>query len=219
MYRIIIAVLALVALAACKADQVEIRLSASDLSAAVSGKLAEVPYEAVYSSLGGLNAEKQEQLDQLRQIAESHMDVSAFDVMSLSSTTTVTITGKLPLIAASAMADADFVYGLVVEDVEDPELSAFGHRLSVVTGNRFYPMLDEMQAIDLEAGPDAVNPVVFRISADGKSDFKILAGGYSVEGESVGIGVMAIPAGESYALSFSGGAYDEVGASLLFSKP
>ena len=76
-----------------------------------------------------------------------------------------------------------------------------------------------MQGVNYMSAPDEVNPVRFRLKADGDNDLQVLAGGFSLDGANFGVRIVSIPQGESTSLTFKGGAYDAVGGTVLFSKP
>jgi hypothetical protein len=217
MRRILVGLLVLLALAGCKADMLEVRVTAGDLADVLAGKSVEVPFEANFRSFGDLDAEQREDLKHLQEIAERYLDIEDFQVNNDGSSTTVEIEGTLPLVGADAAAG--YVYALVVDSVDEPTLAAFPYRLRLAAGDRFSAMEDEMQGVNYMSAPDEVNPVQFRLKADGDDALEVLAGGFSMGGENFGVRTVSIPQGEAASLTFKGGAYDDVGGTLLFSKP
>ena len=217
MRGVLLALLALLALTGCKADMLEVRVTASDLADVVAGKTVEVPFEASFRSFGDLDAKEREDLKHLQEIAERYLAIEGFQVDNDGTSTTVEIEGTLPLVSGDS--DTNYVYALVVDKVDEPELASFPYRLGLAAGDRFSAMEDEMQGVNYMSAPDEVNPVQFRLKADGGSDLKVLAGGFSVGGENFGVQIVSIPQGESASLTFKGGAYDDVGGTLLFSNP
>lgn len=217
MQRILAGLLALLCLAGCRADLIEVRVSAGDLAAALAGERVEVPFEATYETFGALDADERRDLEHLREIAERYLVIEDFEVANVGSSTTVEIEGMLPLVRRDELHR--HVYALVVEKANEPGLDAFPYRLSLAAGERFAAMKKEMQGVNYMSAPDDVNPVRFRLRADGEGGMHVLAGGFSLDGASHGISVVSIPQGRSVSLTFKGGAYDAVGGTLLLSEP
>lgn len=217
---LILVSLVAVLLAGCKADVVQVRLTATDVTDAVSGKVVDLPFEAKYKSFGSLDAKQRAQLDHIREIAKRYIDIEEFQISATASGVSVEIEGSIPLIYhANSSGGEDYAYAVVIEATDDPNLAKFPLHVRVATGARYGMMEDEMQGVSYMSAAEKVNPLQFRLRANGGGDMQILAGGFEVDGERFAIRSLTIPSGESLAISFSGGIYDDISGSFLMAQP
>lgn len=209
---------ALVLLAGCKAEMVEVRLSAKDILAAIGNEVVMVPFEATFTTFGKMDAEKRAQMEHVEEIASRYLEIEDFQLRTADSKTVIEIEGMLPVVAASGAAAQSSAYVIVINDNDDPALSAFPYSVSLETGAKFGAMEREMHGVNFMLAPDENHPVQFRIRG-GENEMRLLAGGFELDGQKYATRVVDLPAGKSVALTFRGGAYDDVGGGFLISAP
>ncbi len=216
-WKVVGYVLALVVLAGCKAESIQIRLSASDIDKALSGEAVSVPFKAQYRNFGDLKDDDRAKLDDLEKIARQYLAIDDFDVSSNDNSVMVEVDGTIPVVtAANKGASPVSPWVISVEDSAEG-IDQFPLRVSIVSTSDFNAMSDKMEDVSFMSNPDEFNPVQFRLKGSSASDLKVLAGGFQMDGDNYSLKVVAIPAGESATLNFSGGAYDGTAASFLLS--
>jgi sulfate adenylyltransferase subunit 1 (EFTu-like GTPase family) len=218
MKRLVVGLAVAVALAGCKAEMVEVRLSAEDINSALAGEAVTVPFAANFNVLGELDAEQRAQMDQLQAIAERYLSVDDFQMTrGQYGSAELELEGELPLITAANREDtADSAFAIFVEEVTDePLLSAFPYSVRLGTTGTFAAMEGNMQDVNIMLAADAVQPVQFRLRADAGADLQVLAGGFQLSGESFGVRTVPIANGDSATITFKGGAYDAASGSFL----
>ncbi|WP_157959942.1 hypothetical protein [Devosia submarina] len=220
MKRLVVSLAVATALAACKAEMVEVRLSAEDINSALAGEVVAVPFAASFDMLGELDAEQRAQMDQLQAIAERYLSVDDFQMTRGEyGSAELELEGELPLIASANRADSEeSAFAIFVDSVEgEPLLSAFPYSVRLGTTDSFALMESDMQDVNFMLAADEVQPVQFRIRADAGADLQILAGGFQLSAESFGVKTITVEEGDSATITFKGGAYDAVTGSFLLS--
>ncbi|WP_108395909.1 hypothetical protein [Devosia submarina] len=218
MKRLVFGLAVAAALAGCKAEMVEVRLSAKDINSALAGEAVTVPFSATFNVLGELDAEQRAQMDQLQDIAERYLSIDDFQMTRGEyGSAELELEGELPLITSGNRADSDeSAFAIFVESVEgEPLLSAFPHSVRHGTTATFAAMEGDMQDVNIMLAADAVQPAQFRLRADAGVDLQVLAGGFQLSGESFGVRTIPIEDGDSETITFKGGAYDAVAGSFL----
>ncbi|WP_173089019.1 hypothetical protein [Devosia sp. 1635] len=220
MKRLVVGLAIAGALAGCKAEMVEVRLSAEDINSALAGEDVTVRFAASFNVLGELDAEQRAQMDQLQAIAERYLSIDDFQMTRGDyGSAELELEGELPLITSENRAGAArSAFAIFVDAVEgEPLLSAFSHSVRLGTTETFAAMESNMQEVNIMLAADAVQPVQFRLRADAGADLQVLAGGFQLSGESFGVRTIPIEDGDSATITFKGGAYDAVAGSFLIS--
>ncbi|HEV7293116.1 MAG TPA: hypothetical protein VGN79_12425 [Devosia sp.] len=215
--RVVIVGAVAVALAACKADNVEIRVSTSDIQEALGGDDVTVPFVARFSMFSDLDEEQKAQLRAIEDIVERFLVVDDYQITSSDYTTDVTIEGELPIVVGDVGSGED-AFALYVSPANvESSLSGFDQRVELGTGRAFSQMESQMQGINFMLAADAVHPVSYRLRNDAGSPVNILAGGVQIDGDSHAIAALSLGDGDRTTMLFSGGPYDQVMGAFLMS--
>lgn len=209
----------IIGLGACTADDVEVKISASDIARAMSGDSVNVPFHATFSTIGTLTDEQRAQLSSMKILLKQYVDISTFDTDQDSTKTVISVDGTLPL-AVGGNGAANAAWLINVSKVVDPALSQiFPYSVELSTGSGFSDFEDRAKEIDFLSAPEAVQPIKFRVSADAGSDMRLLAGGFEQDGTGNMVSVVTVPQGETASLVFQDGAYGLVGGGFLITTP
>lgn len=220
MLRKALVIASILALAGCKADLVEVKLSTSDIKAALAGEAVTVPFEATYSVFSDMDDAAREKVGQIQKIAEENLDIEDFQLTNEGSSARVEIEGNLSLVTPGNAGTAKPGALAIFIDATDlpSELEGFPLVVRLGVTDTFAPMIEAMQAIDYGLSAEEVNPVRFRFKADTGSAITLLAGGVQIEGETYPIKATTLPDGETITLTFKGGPYEVVNGGFLITN-
>lgn len=213
MIRIIL-VCALFALAGCKAEEVELRISTKQITDAIAGNPQSVRFQAEFSILSFYDEQLAWTINQVRAVVEKYTEIEEFDVTVGDLGVKIEIEGLIPLV----YHDTSRVRAPWYVDVRDNEFKGvLGHFPYMMT---FFPseyndvVLHEIQSINPLLSPDKFQPIKFKIKHNTDNPLHILTGGVEVNGHSRPIFETVIE--NRISLSMTGGVYDNTPALIFF---
>lgn len=206
--RLLLVSTALILLAGCKADEVEITLRTDDILDVSEGGSEMVEFEAVFSTFGDLDDEERAQVEALEDILERYVELDDFELDKTDMGFEVSIEGEIAMTSDLSTSDAYFV------GVSPSKIVEGAYLVQLNTGSNFNAMQLEMEDISFMLSPDAFHPTRFKIRGD--EEFDIIAPAVQIDGR-----YHLIWRGKTQdriSMTFANGAFDEVGAGFLI-KP
>ena len=195
---------ALVALAGCKADKVEIDLSDTDIQAAGSGSREMVEFEATFSKFGEMDDEPRGDMGAVESIIAKYVDVDDFELEQTDMGFEVTVEGRIPLSSDPDTAEPWFIL------VQPSETFPGTQRVQISNGRDFDSLEREARKINFMLAPDAFHPTQFRLDADGMD---VLAPAVQVDGRYHLMWRATVT--DRARMTFKGGAYESIGAGFF----
>ncbi|HSF63287.1 MAG TPA: hypothetical protein VLA78_02795 [Paracoccaceae bacterium] len=193
-------------LAACTAEEVEITLSAADVARAAQGAPVTVAFEA---ELGEDNVtfddDKRAMIDGLVRAVETHFPGAAVDLRIGPDDYRITVEGTLPLAPAAPAAAAPWFLQV------SPAALDGALRVELATTPGFAAFDAALRDLNAIMGPDAFQPVTFRLSGPGA---RVIAAGAWVDGRPVTAEVIALT-DRPIRLLYEDGIWEDTGAGFL----
>jgi hypothetical protein len=202
--KLLLCSFAVLALAGCKADSVELKISEGDVMAALKGKEVSVPFEAVFSNPGPQTDDKKAQLEAIGKILTSHMQIDDFEVENVDDGFVVKIAGEIPVVATKSNSMPYYV------SVGRSETIPGFAQVQVATGSDFERMQSDVQSISYSLAPDAFHPTTINFEAEDK---RIVAPAVEVDGDTFLL--LDTKVHKRISLHYSGGPYEQVGAGFF----
>jgi hypothetical protein len=199
-----LALLAVMALAACKADDVTTKITKDDILAAQSGQTVMVDFTATFSMATELDDQQKQEIKQIQAIAESYVAVDDFSLDKSDYGATITIEGTLPFVSADVGSSAPWYL----------EISPYTSDLSMIAlrnGSDYEALESAINDVSFALAPDRAQPVKFDLKLDGMTMVLVPAG--QVEGTPA---VMeAFTEVERLKVLVGGGIFDDTGAVIM----
>jgi hypothetical protein len=205
--RLALLLLALVALGACRADEVRITVTGPDLQAAAAGEVRSLPFTAWFSQPGTLEAEARAELATLEAAARAHMAIEGFEVVQAGEDWTVTVTGRLPLAGPGAAPGDAWMLRLGPPPAGIATLAAWPLALALEPTPGYDAMIAAMGAADETLRPDRLQPVTLVLEARG-APFDLLALAATVDGAPALVRELARP--EAASVTFAADLFELV---------
>ncbi|MBM3455975.1 MAG: hypothetical protein FJX80_12655 [Bacteroidetes bacterium] len=160
-------------LVGCKADIVEVNITAQDLKTALEGTNVAVPFKATFSQLGEMNDETRAQLNAIKDITISNMNIDEFNIDSDDQKILISIEGNLPISKSAETADPYVI--LVGKSEILPDFIS----VQIVNGQKFNSLKAAISGISMMASPQENQPIKFKVKAPGS---RIIAPAAEIDG-------------------------------------
>lgn len=206
MYRILL-LMALVPLAACKADKVEVKLDSDVVVAAAEGTAGEASFDAtVGERYATVDAEKRALIESVKSLIQKHFSGADVDVDIGSKEYEIEVEGTLVVSNIGSSASAPwYVSSTRATDGE-------GIVIQLLPAASFGAFKAELQDVNIMLGPDEYQPVEFRFTA---SSGMVVVGGAIVDG--VPTTVARIPmTGQTVKMLFKDGVWEQTAGGFLY---
>lgn len=195
---------ALAALAGCKADEVEIDLSDTDIEAATSGGREMVDFEAKFSNFGEMDDEQRADMGAVESIIAKYVDVDDFELEQTDMGFEVTVEGQIPITSDPDTTEPWFIL------VQPSEMFPGTQRVQLRNGRDFDSLVSDSRDVNFMLAPDAFHPTQFRLDADGMD---VLAPAVQVDGRYHLMWRATVT--DRARMTFKGGVYDSIGAGFF----
>lgn len=196
----------LLTLAACTAEEVEVTLSAAAITQAAQGNPVDVAFEAVLGEDGvTFDDEKRAVIDGLVQAVETHFPAATVDLKIGPDDYRIEVEGTLPLTATTPATGAPW-FLQVTPAALDGALA-----VQLATGPGFAAFDTALRDLNAMMGPDAFQPVTFRLTGPGA---RVIAAGAWVDGRPVTAEVIALT-DRPIRLHYENGIWEDTGAGFL----
>ena len=199
---------AVLALAACKADEFEISLTLDDIAAAGAGTDRSVSFEMVFSNFGEIDAEQRTVLAKFEEIMSRHMDITGFEVEPEDEGFELFIEGTILITADPASTAPYFLH------VSNAELFAGFTAVELRTGPDNGPMRSAMEDVNFMLAPDEFHPTQIRLSG---GEAALIAPAVIVDATPHAMYVGQIE--EKLTLDFQEGVWDDTGLVFFVALP
>jgi len=167
---------ALVALlAGCKADEVELQITTTDLRSAAAGNEVLVPFRAVFTHPEPLNTRQSAQVDDIWSVLQEYVEISDFSRDTVDGGLRVVIEGEVPVRTTRNARDA---YYLSLTESRNFEGL---HRVALETGEQFETLRQQLSAVNFAVDLVAIHPTVTEVS--GRAS-RLMAPAATIEGDS-----------------------------------
>lgn len=195
---------ALIALAGCMANEVELRLTDAAIEAAAADSREMVDFAAEFSVFGEMDDKQRADMAALQEIVAKYVTIDIFDVEQTDRGLKVVVEGQIPITSDPDTPDPWFIL------VQPSETFAGTHRVQVHTGSQFDRLSDEVSLVNFMLSPEPFHPTRVRLKADGMD---VLAPGAQVDGRYHLVWSGTING--SVRMMFNGGAFDSIGAGFF----
>lgn len=210
MKNVLIVIWAIAALAGCKADELEIGIDEAEIRDAVGVGSPAVTFEATFSNNGELSLTDNDraQFEAIEKIIKQFIVLDDFEIELSDRGYDVVLNGIIPMTKYPDEPSAYFVF------VSPSELFEGALRVELRTGTQFAKMVREIRDVNPMLAPDAYHPTLFQLKANGA---EVIAPTVQVDGRYhlMWRGVVQ----HRLRMTFSGGAYDEIGAGFFLRLP
>jgi hypothetical protein len=198
---------ALVSLAACKAEKIEISLDSEVILAAADGKTSEVSFEAaVGEQYATVDAEKRALIESVKTLIEKYFSGADVDVDIGSDEYEIEVEGVLEISNISPSSGAP--WHVSASPAKDGE----GVVVQLLPAGSFGAFEAELQKVNFMLGPDEYQPVEFSFTAPSGT---VLVGGAIVDG--IPTGVVRIPmTGQTIKMLFKDGVWEQTAGTFLY---
>ena len=194
-----------VLLTGCRAEKVEVRLTAEEIVAAANGQTASVGFETeVGERYTKVDSEKRAMIDAVAKLIEAKFPGADVEVDIGSDEYAIEIKGDVALSSSDPGQGAPWY--ISAQKVGD------AISVSLLPSDRFGSFKTDMEALNTMIGPDEYQPVEFRFTA---SSGRVLVGGAYIDG--VPTGFAEIPmSGQTVKMLFKGGVWEETSGTFLY---
>jgi|GEM_PF-2668175 hypothetical protein len=198
---------ALVLLAACKAEKVEVSLDSAIILAAAEGSPGEVAFEAtVGEKYATVDAEKRALIESVKSLIKKYFPDADVDVDIGSNEYEIEVEGLLAVSNTSPSSGAP--WHVSATRANDGE----GIVVQLLPAASFDAFAAELQKVNFMLGPDEYQPVEFRFTAPSGT---VLVGGAIVDGIPTGIGRIPMT-GQTIKMLFKDGVWDQTAGAFLY---
>ena len=200
-------ILVLLAVSACKAEKVEIKITPDDIISAADGKPVMVEFETtVGEKYTKIDDEKRSTIKSVETMIVKYFPDAEVEVEFGSDEYSITITGEIAVANAEPKEGAPWY---VTATKITPEGGIF---VSLQPSSSFDAFDAELQGINLMLGPDKFQPVTFKVKGD---KGRITAGGVYVDGVPSTLAFIDLK-GERVSLLFDEGVWTKTAGGFLF---
>jgi hypothetical protein len=195
------------ALAACKAEKVDISLDAAMIQAAANGTAGEVEFEAsVGERYTTVDPEKRAQIDAVQSLIQQFFPDADIELDIASDEYEIEVEGTLAISSGTPSSGAPWHVSAT------PATDGPGIIVQLLPSAAFPSFEAALQEINFMLGPDTAQPVEFRFTA---SSGTVIVGGAIVDG--MPTGVARIPmTGQTVRMLFEEGIWDELSGTFLY---
>lgn len=193
--------------AACQANEVEIKISNDDIIRAAKGETVYVNFEAeIGEDYTTIDDEKRETIGQVADLLERYFPGSYVEVDIGSDEYTIELESEIKLSTTVPAKEAPWYLAVHRDDMSG------GFMVSLQPTSAYDGFNGAMQEISFMLGPDEYQPVKYRISGNAGAIF--FGGGY-LDGRAVTAAVVPLN-GERMNLSFKEGVWTSTGAGFIY---
>ena len=194
-------------LAACKAEEIEIKLSGEDVVAAAAGESVMVEFEAEFGErFTTVDDEKREMLEAIRISLQRYFPEADIELSIGSDGYSFDLEGEVLVSNQTPDQGTPWYVSAVIDS------DGTGILVSLQPSATFGPFKNELEDINSMIGPSEFQPVEFRFSADRGT---VLVGGAYVDGRAEPFASLPM-AGDTKRMRFSGGVWEDTGGGFLY---
>jgi len=172
--RILLSVVVALALAGCRADEVEVNINTTELRSALAGNDVTVAFHAVFAHERPLNTRESAQVDDVWSALGDFVEMSDFSRETIDGRLRVTIDGEIPVRTSRTARDAYYL------SVTESQAFSGLHRVNLRTGERFEALRQALASVNFELDLAAVHPT--RTTLTGRAP-RVLAPAAGADGE------------------------------------
>lgn len=163
--RAALAAALLPALAACRADRVEITVTGADLAAVAAGGNRDLAFAARFSVPGDLDDPMRTRLAAVETALRAALPLDGFEIGTSAEEWSLTVTGRLPMTPPGAVPGAaPWAVTLGPQPEPPATLAAWPLALSADAGPGYEALAAAIGAIDPDLVPDPRQPVAFALA-------------------------------------------------------
>lgn len=190
-------------LAACKAEDVTVRLTGEQVVAAAAGQPSAAPFKAeLGESSTTLDPERRAMITGIAALLPAHFPGVEVDTDIGADEWAIEVEGTLPVGEPA---------GTPWHVATQPQPGG-GILVSLQPAGGFDAFVAAMEAINSTIGPDAAQPVQFRFTA---ATGRVMVGGVVIDGEPVGFATIPMT-GQTLRLMFEDGVWDDTPGAFLY---
>lgn len=196
--------LSLTILAGCKADIVEVNITDQDIKSAIDGNQGSVAFKASFSQLGKMDEKTRAQLNAIKDITSTNMNIDEFNIDSNDQKVSISIEGRLPITNSIDTSDPYII--LVNKSETFPDFIS----VQIVNGQKFKSLKGAISGISMMASPQEKQPIKFKIKAPGS---RVIAPAAEIDGITKLFHDVILK--DKLTMSFKDGPYEKTGGGFL----
>ncbi len=194
-------------LAACQADEVEIKISSDDILKAIAGESIYIDFEAeVGEDYTTVDDEKRDVISQVANLLARYFPDADVETDIGSNEYTIDLDGEIMLSTTAPLNEAPWY--VAVDEMDQME----GYLVSLQPTQSFDGFNGALENINFMLGPDEYQQVKYRISGDRGS---IIFGGGYLDGRAVTAEKVPLD-GQKFTLKFEEGVWKSAGGGFIY---
>ncbi|MEX0373308.1 hypothetical protein [Spiribacter roseus] len=147
-----------IALAGCRADEVELTVNSTQLRSALAGNEVVAEFQAVFTHDRPLNTRQSAQVDDVWSVLDEYMDISDFSRENVDGGLKVTIEGEIPVRTSRTARDAYYL------SLTESRTFNGLHRVTLQAGEQFEAMREALAAVNFELDMAQYHPTVMTVT-------------------------------------------------------
>ena len=196
---------AAVLMAGCKADKVEVKLTAEEIIAAANGQSTSVGFETeVGERYAKVDSEKRAMIDAVAKLIEANFLGADVEVDIGPDEYVIQVKGDIALSSSDSGQGAPWYVST--------QKSGNAISVSLLPSSRFKSFKADMQAVNIMIGPDEYQPVEFRFTA---TSGRVLVGGTFLDGVPTGFAEIRMT-GQTLKMLFKDGVWEGTSGTFLY---